>query len=150
MMDHKKTQSVSLGKTVKQTNCYLWAIEQRRKRGGRVFFRWTVNHRFMFFRWFHALHLDFKYDHLVETKFSWQKYWSIGCSHWKGIPFPRVYWFSEQHAGYLQQAIPQEEIGRVWIPPLIFNAIIKEGDKSRSIVPNSMSQKEFGTEGQCV
>lgn len=143
-MDYLKTQSVSINKTIKKTNCYLWATKQRHRKGGRVFFRWTVNSRFSFLRWLHALHLEYQYDHLVETRFRWHKYWSIGCSHWKGIPFPRIYWLSEEHAGYLRQAVPEEGLGKVWIPPLMFNAIIKEGDNSCRFAPASKSPQITG------
>jgi hypothetical protein len=110
------------------TNCYLWATEQRREQGGRVFYRWTTHHRAFFFRWLHALYLPPEHEPLVETRFRFQRYWAIGRSHWRGIPFPRLYWLSVENACYLKQAVPVESLGDLWIPPLMFRAMVKTGD----------------------
>ena len=111
-----------------ETNCYLWASEQRLKQGGRVFYRWTLHHRAFFFRWLHALHLPPEHEHLLERRFNWQRYWCIGHGSWRGIPYPRLYWLSAEKGRYLRQAIPERDLGDVYVPPLIFRAVVKDGD----------------------
>ena len=121
-------EHAAVTRLVGRTNCYLWATDQRLKRGGRVFYRWTLHHKAFFFRWLHALYLPPEHDELLETRFRWQRYWCIGRSHWHGIPFPRPYWLSAENGRFLRQAVPERDLGDVLIPPLMFEAVTKVGD----------------------
>ena len=75
------------------------------------------------------MYLPPEYEYLVETRFRFQRYWALGRTHWKGIPIPRIFWLSAENRGQLRQAVPEADLGGVWLPPLLVQAIVRVGDR---------------------